>query len=78
MSCFTSSKISLFSFFHTVFEFQVFGLGCVAQVVTGNGFFGEYLSINVGFGLSVAMGVHIGGKVSGESFLTPNTKSEFS
>ncbi|XP_056114376.1 aquaporin-7 [Rhinichthys klamathensis goyatoka] len=47
------------------FIMMVFGLGCVAQVVTGNGFFGDYLSINIGFGLSVAMGVHIGGKVSG-------------
>lgn len=44
---------------------MVFGLGSVAQVVTGQGAFGEYLSINLGFGLSVAMGVHVGGKVSG-------------
>lgn len=55
----------------------MFGLGTVAQVVTGNGVFGEYFSINVGFGLGVAMGVHIGGKVSGETLLTPNTRSEF-
>ncbi|XP_051537376.1 aquaporin-7-like isoform X1 [Myxocyprinus asiaticus] len=47
------------------FIMMVFGLGSVAQVVTGSGAFGEYLSINVGFGLGVAMGVHIGGKVSG-------------
>ncbi|XP_029907011.1 aquaporin-7 [Myripristis murdjan] len=44
---------------------MVFGLGSVAQVVTGQGAFGEYLSINLGFGLGVAMGVHVGGKVSG-------------
>lgn len=44
---------------------QVFGLGSVAQVVTGQGAFGQYLSINLGFGLGVAMGVHVGGKVSG-------------
>lgn len=44
---------------------QVFGLGSVAQVVTGQGVFGQYLSINLGFGLGVAMGVHVGGKVSG-------------
>uniref|UniRef100_A0A673FNB6 Uncharacterized protein n=1 Tax=Sinocyclocheilus rhinocerous TaxID=307959 RepID=A0A673FNB6_9TELE len=31
----------------------VFGLGSVAQVVTGNVFFGDYFSINVGFGLGV-------------------------
>ncbi|XP_063048446.1 aquaporin-7-like [Engraulis encrasicolus] len=44
---------------------QVFGLGSVAQVVTGRGAFGEYLSINLGFGIGVAMGVHVAGKVSG-------------
>lgn len=42
-----------------------FGLGSVAQVVTGQGVFGHYLSINLGFGLAVAMGVYVGGKVSG-------------
>lgn len=47
------------------FIMMVFGLGTVAQVVTGEGYFGEYLSINIGFGLAVAMGVHVGGKVSG-------------
>lgn len=45
----------------------MFGLGSVAQVVTGNGTFGEYLSINIGFALGVGMGVHIGGKVSGKT-----------
>ncbi|KAK3556003.1 hypothetical protein QTP86_034781 [Hemibagrus guttatus] len=44
---------------------MVFGLGSVAQVVTGGGVFGDYLSINLGFGLGVAMGIHAGGKVSG-------------
>ncbi|KAM3877924.1 aquaporin-7 [Diretmus argenteus] len=44
---------------------MVFGLGSVAQVVTGQGAFGQYISINLGFGLGVAMGVHIGGNVSG-------------
>uniref|UniRef100_A0A3P8PKX7 Aquaporin 7 n=1 Tax=Astatotilapia calliptera TaxID=8154 RepID=A0A3P8PKX7_ASTCA len=41
------------------------GLGSVAQVVTGQGAFGQYLSINLGFGLAVAMGSHVGGKISG-------------
>ncbi|XP_060791490.1 aquaporin-7 isoform X2 [Neoarius graeffei] len=45
-------------------KFQVFGIGSVAQVITGEGAFGEFLSINLGFGLGVAMGVHVGGKVS--------------
>ncbi|KAM7005897.1 aquaporin-7 isoform 2-T2 [Tautogolabrus adspersus] len=44
---------------------MVFGLGSVAQVVTGQGAFGQYISINLGFGLGVALGVHVGGKVSG-------------
>ncbi|XP_022056351.1 aquaporin-7 [Acanthochromis polyacanthus] len=44
---------------------MTFGLGSVAQVVTGQGAFGQYFSINVGFGLGVAMGFHVGGKVSG-------------
>ncbi|XP_061583798.1 aquaporin-7 [Cololabis saira] len=44
---------------------MAFGLGSVAQVVTGRGAFGHYLSINLGFGLGVAMGAHVGGKVSG-------------
>ncbi|KAI1904660.1 hypothetical protein AGOR_G00007970 [Albula goreensis] len=47
------------------FVMMTFGLGTVAQVVTGGGLFGDYLSINVGFGLGVTMGVHIAGKVSG-------------
>ncbi|XP_072517628.1 aquaporin-7 [Salminus brasiliensis] len=49
----------------STFVMMVFGLGSVAQVVTGGGRFGDYLSINLGFGLAVAMGVHVGGKVSG-------------
>lgn len=43
----------------------MFGLGSVAQVVTGQGEFGQYISINLGFALGVTMGVHVGGKVSG-------------
>ncbi|XP_008318637.1 aquaporin-7 [Cynoglossus semilaevis] len=44
---------------------MAFGLGSVAQVVTGQGAFGQYLSINLGFALGVAMGIHVGGNVSG-------------
>ncbi|KAJ3602306.1 hypothetical protein NHX12_030065 [Muraenolepis orangiensis] len=44
---------------------MVFGLGSVAQVVTGGGALGQYLSINLGFGLGVTMGVHVGGAISG-------------
>ncbi|XP_019714302.1 aquaporin-7-like, partial [Hippocampus comes] len=31
----------------------------------GQGAFGHYISINLGFGLGVALGCHVGGKVSG-------------
>lgn len=44
---------------------MVFGLGSVAQVVTGRGQYGQYVSINLSFGLAVALGVHVGGGVSG-------------
>ncbi|XP_037108951.1 aquaporin-7 [Syngnathus acus] len=44
---------------------MVFGLGSVAQVTIGQGEFGHYISINLGFGLGVAIGSHVGGKVSG-------------
>ncbi|XP_030623879.1 aquaporin-7 [Chanos chanos] len=49
----------------STFVMMLFGLGSVAQVETGDGKFGEYLSINLGFGFGVAMGAHVGGKVSG-------------
>lgn len=44
---------------------MVCGLCSVAQVVTGRGQFGTYISINLSFGLAVALGVHVGGGVSG-------------
>ncbi|KAM9408754.1 aquaporin-7 [Pholidichthys leucotaenia] len=49
----------------STYVMMAFGLGSVAQVVTGQGEFGHYISINLGFGLGVAMGAHVGGKVSG-------------
>ena len=47
------------------FALIVFGVGVVAQVVLGNQQHGEYLSINLGWGLAVVMGVYIAGGVSG-------------
>ncbi|CAL1608631.1 unnamed protein product [Knipowitschia caucasica] len=41
------------------------GLASVAQVVTGKGAFGQFISINLSFGLAVALGIHVGGGVSG-------------
>jgi MIP family channel proteins len=47
------------------FVLIVFGVGVVAQVVLGRGAAGQYLSINVGWGLAVMMGVYVAGGVSG-------------
>lgn len=49
----------------STYVMMVLGLCSVAQVVTGRGLFGSYISINLSFGLAVAMGVHVGGGVSG-------------
>ncbi|XP_034022988.1 aquaporin-7 [Thalassophryne amazonica] len=57
-------RVGLAEFLST-YVMMVFGLGCVAQVLLGQGAFGEYISVNLGFGLAVAMGMHVGGKVSG-------------
>jgi len=43
----------------------VFGAGVVAQVVLSGGQNGQYLSINIGWGLAVTMGVYVAGGVSG-------------
>jgi len=42
-----------------------FGAGVVAQVVLGAGSHGDYLSINLGWGLAVVMGAYVAGGVSG-------------
>ncbi|XP_041836550.1 aquaporin-7 [Melanotaenia boesemani] len=57
-------RVGLAEFLST-YVMMAFGLGSVAQVVTGKGEFGHYISTNAGFALGVAMGVHVGGKVSG-------------
>ncbi|MEE6457802.1 hypothetical protein FKM82_000039 [Ascaphus truei] len=47
------------------FVMMMFGLASVAQVVLGNKEFGQYLSINLSFGIGVTMGIHVAGGVSG-------------
>ncbi|NXC07208.1 AQP3 protein, partial [Orthonyx spaldingii] len=44
---------------------QVFGLSSVAQVVLGKGNSGQYLSINMAFGIGVTLGVYAAGGISG-------------
>lgn len=43
----------------------VFGVGVVAQVVLSGGTTGQYLSINIAWGLAVTMGCYVAGSVSG-------------
>lgn len=47
------------------FVLIVFGVAVVAQVMFGGGDSGEYLSINLGWGLGVTMGVYIAGGITG-------------
>lgn len=51
--------------FLATFLLLLFGQGSVAQVVLGRGKYGEYLSINLGFGLGVMLGIHAAGGISG-------------
>ncbi|NWS08126.1 AQP3 protein, partial [Motacilla alba] len=47
------------------FILMVFGLSSVAQVVLGKGNSGQYLSINMAFGIGVTLGIYAAGRVSG-------------
>jgi MIP family channel proteins len=47
------------------FTLMVFGIGVVAQVVLSHNANGQYLSINIGWGLAVTMGAYVAGGVSG-------------
>src|SRR3954468_6515881 len=47
------------------FVLIVFGVGVVAQVVLSGRVNGQYLSINVGWGLAVTMGIYVSAGVSG-------------
>lgn len=47
------------------FTLIMFGVGVVAQVVLGEKAHGEYLSINLGWGLAVTMGIFVAGGISG-------------
>jgi len=47
------------------FVLIVFGVGVVAQVVLSGRVNGQYLSINIGWGLAVTMGIYVSAGVSG-------------
>ncbi|XP_030093026.1 aquaporin-3-like isoform X4 [Serinus canaria] len=47
-----------------MFILMVFGLASVAQVVLGKGNAGQYLSINIAFGIGVTLGIYAAGAIS--------------
>ena len=47
------------------FVLMMFGVGVVAQVILGGGADGAYVSINLGWGLAVTLGVYVAAGVSG-------------
>ncbi|NWV68787.1 AQP3 protein, partial [Malurus elegans] len=62
----STTAASVFSTLLSLFLFtQVFGLSSVAQVVLGKGNSGQYLSINMAFGIGVTLGIYAAGKISG-------------
>jgi MIP family channel proteins len=60
----TTSREVLAEFLGTL-VLIVFGVAVVAQVNLGGGSNGQYLSINIGWGLAVTMAVYVSGGVSG-------------
>jgi MIP family channel proteins len=47
------------------FVLIVFGVGVVAQFVLGGGANGQYLSVNLGWGIAVTMGIYVSAGISG-------------
>src|SRR5215218_10412521 len=47
------------------FVLIMFGVGVVAQVTLSGGANGQYLSINLGWGLAVTMGIYVAAGISG-------------
>lgn len=61
----TSTTREALAEFLGTFVLIVFGVGVVAQVTLGAGANGQYLSISLGWGLGVTLGVYVAGGVSG-------------
>jgi MIP family channel proteins len=61
----TSTMREALAEFLGTFVLIVFGVGVVAQVSLGGGATGQYLSINLAWGLAVTMGVYVAAGVSG-------------
>ena len=61
----TSTTRETLAEFLGTFVLILFGVGVVAQVTLGGGANGQYLSINLAWGLAVTLGVYVAGGVSG-------------
>jgi MIP family channel proteins len=61
----TTLKQELLAEFLGTFILVTFGVAAVAQVILSEGRNGGYLSINLGWGLAVVMGVYVAGGVTG-------------
>jgi aquaporin-3 len=61
----TSTMREALAEFLGTFVLILFGVGVVAQVTLGGGATGQYLSINLAWGLAVTMGIYVAGAVSG-------------
>ena len=61
----TTLRQELLAEFLGTFILVTFGVAVVAQVILSKGKNGDYLSINLGWGLAVAMGVYVAGGVTG-------------
>ena len=59
------TRRELLAEFLGTFTLIVFGVGVVAQVVLSGQTAGTFLSINIGWGLAVTMGIYVAGGVSG-------------
>ena len=62
---FGASRREINAEFLGTFTLMVFGLGVNAQVTLGDGQFGDWLSINIGWGLAVTLGVYVSGGITG-------------
>jgi MIP family channel proteins len=61
----TTLRQEMLAEFLGTFVLIVFGVGVVAQVVLSRGQNGSYLSINLGWGLAVVMGIYVASGVTG-------------
>lgn len=62
---FAASRREINAEFLGTFVLMIFGLGVNAQATLGDKQFGDWLSINIGWGLAVTLAVYVAGGISG-------------